>query len=90
MLGAFVPFWNSAPLAAFRGTTLEYALDQLLVHLDDADPRVQRAVGDAILAAVPVDPAKVVKKCTAVRAAHRDPRLLDAIVAKASAAAAAE
>jgi len=39
--GCFANFFAAAPPSAFRGTTLDYSLDQLLVHLDDADPKMQ-------------------------------------------------
>jgi hypothetical protein len=39
--GCFLSFLRSAPPSAFAGTTIDYTLDQLLVHLDDVDPAIQ-------------------------------------------------
>jgi dynein assembly factor 5, axonemal len=37
----FLSFLKAAPPSAFHGTTIDYTLDQLLVHLDDVDPAIQ-------------------------------------------------
>ena len=86
-LDAFEAFWRAAPLACFMGTTLEYSLDQLLVHLDDANPTVQARVMDVLKASVPVDPPKVAQKALAVRNGHRSPAFVDELVALCRAAA---
>ena len=82
---AFRSFFGSAPVTAFRGTCIDYTLDQLFVHLDDMDPAIQAQVFEVIKATVPIDAPRVAKKATGMRAAHRSPKYLDQLIELASA-----
>jgi dynein assembly factor 5 len=81
---AFKSFFGSAPVTAFRGTCIDYTLDQLFVHLDDMDEGIQSKFFEVIIAALPIDAPKVIKKANSMRNAHRSPHYIDQIVAAAS------
>jgi len=84
--GCFVSFFGAAPPAAFLGTTIDYCLDQLLVHLDDADPKMQHLIFEVLKATLPIDAPRVARKALASRPSHRNPALIDQLVALANAA----
>lgn len=65
-----------------RGTTLEYMLDQLFVHLDDKDSAIQDAVEAVIVDAIPIDAALVARKARQYRTSHRSPARCDRILAR--------
>jgi len=75
-----VPFFSAATPKAYQGTCIDYTLDQLFVHLDDNDLRVQQAVLAVIKAATPIDAKRVIKKAEDSRLAHRSTKLLDEVV----------
>ena len=50
---------------------LEELYRSLLVHLDDREPSVQRAVHEALTAAAPLDPARLIAEIERVRTKHR-------------------
>jgi hypothetical protein len=62
------------------GTTLDYTLDQLFVHLDDPSPAMQTAVLKVILVASRIDPGLVVKKAGQCRLSQRSPEFCDKIL----------
>jgi dynein assembly factor 5 len=78
--GTMTMFLQSAPPACYSGTTIDYTLDQLFIHLDDPDPAVQNAVFAVIVTAAELDKAVVLKKANANRANHRSPLLCDRLV----------
>ena len=80
----FRSFFGAAPATAFRGTCIDYTLDQLFVHLDDTDPAIQGQVFEVIKATLSIDAAKVAKKATSMKAAHRSPQYLDQLITLAS------
>ena len=80
--GALKVFLKSAPAAHFRGTLMDYLCDQLLVHMDDPDPVIQRSVYDILVVAIDVDVDVVKKKCIANRGSHRDTKLCDLLLQK--------
>ena len=73
-------FLKCAPAAHFSGTTLDYTLDQLFIHLDDPEPAIQKAVSQVIIVAATLDKTLVVKKALLARANHRTPAMCDAIL----------
>lgn len=81
-----VAFFAAAPAKAYHGTCIDYSLDQLFVHLDDTDSKMQAAVNSVIQATIPIDSTRVVKKATDCRMAHRSTTYLDALIAEASTA----
>lgn len=67
----------------FRGTILEYSVEQLLVHLDDHDAVIQQAVAAVLRVAITLDAATVTKKLREIRTSHRSPVLCDELMAHA-------
>ena len=59
-------------------------IDTLLIHLDDPEDDMQKAVYGTLLAAIAVAPDLVEKKAAKARESHRDPELADKLVAHAS------
>jgi len=64
-------FLRCAPAANYRGTAIEYMVENLFVHLDDPNPGLQEKVYAALVAAVSVDPAVVAKNAEASIFSHR-------------------
>lgn len=62
------------------GTTLDYTLDQLFIHLDDSLPAMQEAVLTVILLAGKIDPALTVKKALVNRVSHRTTEYCDKVM----------
>lgn len=62
------------------GTTLDYTLDQLFVHLDDPSTAMQTAVLRVILVASKLDPGIVEKKAGQCRLSQRTPEYCDKIL----------
>jgi hypothetical protein len=67
--------------AEVRGGPVEHTVDALLVHCDDADPRVQAAAYDAVLAWSYLQPAYARKQALAARDKHRNPARANQLVA---------
>eukprot|EP00615_Pteridomonas_danica_P004292 CAMPEP_0114355972 /NCGR_PEP_ID=MMETSP0101-20121206/20625_1 /TAXON_ID=38822 ORGANISM="Pteridomonas danica, Strain PT" /NCGR_SAMPLE_ID=MMETSP0101 /ASSEMBLY_ACC=CAM_ASM_000211 /LENGTH=834 /DNA_ID=CAMNT_0001498197 /DNA_START=594 /DNA_END=3098 /DNA_ORIENTATION=- len=80
----FLSFLRSAPPKAFAGTTIDYTLDQLLVHLDDVDPAIQERIFKVLRITLTIDAPRVAKKAADVRSAHRSPKLIDQLIALAN------
>eukprot|EP01034_Spumella_vulgaris_P021360 gene21362-27390_t len=81
--GTMTMFLQCAPTSSYSGTTLDYTLDQLFIHLDDPDPAVQNALFGVITTAAALDKALVLKKANANRVNHRSPVLCDRLVVEA-------
>lgn len=64
----------------FEGTPVEYTLDTLLIHLDDADGKIQLAVYDAILPYIRIAPVYANKATKAARDKHRHPGYCDKLL----------
>ena len=77
---------------AFSGTSLDYMLDQLFIHLDDSDQKIQDACYAALMVAAteltppphanPAQSARelIKKKANSQRASHRSPVKCDALL----------
>jgi hypothetical protein len=80
--GALVMFFQSgAHPKCFSNTTVDYTLDQLFIHLDDPDPKIQQAVLQAIAqVAASLDREAVLKKAEKNRTCHRTPAMCDRVV----------
>eukprot|EP01083_Nonionella_stella_P133223 404991_1 len=65
-------FLRCAPAANYRGTAIEYMVENLFVHLDDPNPDLQEKVYGALVAAVSVDSAVVAKNAEASIFSHRN------------------
>jgi hypothetical protein len=46
----------------FSSSTLEYMIKAILVHLDDQNEKVQRAIFDCLKVAADIDPALLIKE----------------------------
>lgn len=79
--GALMMFFQcGAHARCFSSTTVDYTLDQLFIHLDDPDPRIQQAVLQAIVqAATSLDREVVLRKAEKNRACHRTPVMCDRV-----------
>ncbi len=75
-----VNFLGAASPAAYSGTTLDYMLDQLFVHLDDPIATIQESVLKVVMACVDVDAMVVLKKAVYYKNNLRDTALCDKIV----------
>ena len=69
------------PPKLFKGTMIDYTLDQLFIHLDDGDVGIQEAVFKVVLVASEVDKALVEKKVELNRSNHRNPVMCDRVEA---------
>ena len=76
----FIHFLRAASPQCFRGTPLEYSLETLFVHLDDAEKSVQEAVFEVVKECVRIDKTLVAKKATEHRARHRSPLYCDELI----------
>lgn len=79
---ALEAFLRCAPAHCYSGTTLDYTLDQLFVHLDDQDPRIQEAVFAVLVAAAPLGRELVLKKADTNRSTHRTPHACNRLTAE--------
>ena len=77
-------FFQAPAEGAFSSTCVGYIIDTLLIHLDDPEEDMQRAVFGTLLAAVAVAPELVQKKATKARESHRDPEMAEELMARAS------
>jgi len=79
--GTLQTFLLSAPKSCYSGTTLDYMLDQLFIHLDDPDPTIQDAVLQVIVKAGNfIDKELVMKKANNNRKNHRSPVMCDKVI----------
>jgi len=76
-LGAFA---GAAPREAMTGGPVEYTLETLLVHLDDAEGGVQATVYDACLPFVRLDVKTARRLVQAARTKHRHPGYCDRLL----------
>ena len=78
---ALEDFLQCGPAKLFKGTMIDYTLDQLFIHLDDGDASVQEAVFKVVVVAAEVDKALVEKKVALNRSNHRTPVMCDKVEA---------
>ena len=78
--GMLKSFLLCASPECYRGTMIDYTLDQLFVHLDDPDASIQAAVYEVIVAAAEIDKALVEKKAECAKLSHRKPAMSIAIL----------
>ena len=64
----------------YSGTTIDYILDQLFIHLDDSNPDMQQAVLRTIIQASKLDKTLVIKKAENNRMCHRTPIMCDKVL----------
>eukprot|EP00752_Nemacystus_decipiens_P002612 g2445.t1 len=81
--GTIAAFFRATAPQNVRGSVLTYSSEQLLVHLDDQDERMQRAVFAVLEVAASIDPASVSKLAAEARSSHRTPKYCDRLVALA-------
>ena len=68
----------------YSGTTIDYTLDQLFIHLDDPDAEIQQAVFKVIIQASEIDKQMVLKKAESSRNSHRTPIMCNKIIFEVS------
>ncbi|CAM9495550.1 unnamed protein product, partial [Scytosiphon promiscuus] len=71
--GTIAAFFRATAPQNIRGSVLKYSSEQLLVHLDDNDESMQRAVFSVMEVAIAIDPESVKKLASDARASHRAP-----------------
>ena len=82
--GSMEAFWEApadeqgAP--SISKTILGYMVDALLIHLDDGEEEIQKAVMAVLKGAGRREPSLVGSKVAAVRSQHRTPEYCDAIM----------
>jgi dynein assembly factor 5 len=77
----FKPFILCAPKDVYRGTMLAYTLDQLFIHLDDPDPKIQKCIFDVLVhIAEHIDSSTVLKKANANVQSHRTPIMCETVI----------
>ena len=64
----------------YKGTMIDYILDQLFIHLDDPDTEIQNAVFEVILKAAEIDKSLVLKKANGNRINHRNTDSCDKVI----------
>jgi len=69
-------FLQCAPKSCYSGTTIEYILDQLFIHLDDNDNNIQTAVYNTILICSIIDIETVKKKANKYLSSNRSSHLI--------------
>ena len=72
----------AATTACYRGTMIDYTLDQLFIHLDDPDDNIQENIEIVIIQASKIDKDLVEKKAERNRTTHRTPMMCDRILAE--------
>ncbi|CAM9588368.1 unnamed protein product [Ectocarpus sp. 6 AP-2014] len=82
--GTIAAFLRATAPQNVRGTVLQYMSEQLLVHLDDQDEAMQRAVFAVMEVAAAIDPKTVEKLASEARSSHRTPSYCDRLVALCS------
>jgi len=80
--GTLKVFLLAAPKEHFKGTLMDYMCDQLLIHLDDPDEIIQKAVFEILIVASSVDKGVVEKKTVGARRAHRDVKWCDMVLSQ--------
>lgn len=80
--GTLKVFLLAAPKEHFKGTLMDYMCDQLLIHLDDPDEVIQKAVLEILIVAGSLEKDIVEKKTQAARRSHRDARWCDLLLSK--------
>lgn len=78
--GTMEVFLQCAAPNMFSGTTIDYMLDQLFIHLDDPDAGIQQAVLSVIMVASQVNKDLVCKKAQNCRTTHRSPDMCDKVL----------
>jgi len=68
----------------YSGTTIDYTLDQLFIHLDDPDPEIQQAVFKVIIQASEIDKQLVLKKAERNVNSHRTPTMCNKVIFEVS------
>ncbi|TMW60589.1 hypothetical protein Poli38472_000631 [Pythium oligandrum] len=81
----FKMFLRAAPKNHFKGTIIDYTLDCLFVHLDDADSDIQETVLEVIKETVEIDTLLLIKKAQENRSRHQTPKYCDQVLAFATA-----
>lgn len=77
----FKVFMLCAPKEVYGGTMLTYTLDQLFIHLDDPDPKIQKSIFDVLVhIAEHVDSKLVLKKANANIQSHRTPVMCETVI----------
>jgi hypothetical protein len=77
----FKSFMLCAPKEVYRGTMITYSLDQLFIHLDDPDPKIQKSIFDVLLhIAEHVDAPLVLKKAQDNVQSHRSPVMCETVI----------
>jgi len=79
--GTLEDFLQCGAPTLFKGTMIDYTLDQLFIHLDDGDAAIQEAVLKVVVQAAKVDKALVEKKADLNRLNHRTPVMCDKVQA---------
>ena len=78
-------FFSAPAEGAFSGTCVGYMVDTLLIHLDDPEEDMQRAVLGTLEAAIAVAPELVASKAAKAADSHRSDTLALSLVRKAKA-----
>jgi len=81
--GTLSAFLQCSPIKAhYKGTMIDYILDQLFIHLDDTDVSIQNAVLQVIVTASEIEKELVLKKAENNRLSHRATTMCDKVVAE--------
>ena len=77
----FKHFMLCAPKTVYGGTMITYTLDQLFIHLDDPDPKIQKSIFDVLVhIAEYVDSGLVLKKANGNIQSHRTPIMCETVI----------
>jgi hypothetical protein len=81
---ALKTFLKSAPPSHFRGTAIEYIVENLFIHMDDPDPTYKEQVYEVVQAAYDIDPACVIQNAQSSIMSHKTRKYCDLILIYAS------
>mmetsp|Transcript_29143 Transcript_29143/g.42790 ORF Transcript_29143/g.42790 Transcript_29143/m.42790 type:complete len:975 (-) Transcript_29143:351-3275(-) len=81
--GTLAAFLKASPSKSFHGTAIDVIVEQLLVHMDDPDKAIQKAVFDALVVTLSIDCGVVIKQTERAKLSHRSSKLCDELLSRA-------
>lgn len=82
--GALSAFFKAAPSHHFNSGVYENMVEQLLIHMDDPDSRVQDAIYDVLRDSMEIDKQVLIKLVEAAKLCHRSSERCDCLLQQAN------
>jgi len=77
---AFTTFFTSAPASHFGGGIYSNIVQELLIHMDDPDSRMQEAVLNLLISSMSISKETLAKKVLEARPSHRSTKYCDQLL----------